>query len=322
MSLDLGVPRTGPYYSWVVSELSPRWPISCRIIAILATLVVALSSILLSPLQAEDPVDALPILEPRALAPTLPGAPFLPTAARTDLVLARRDVLLQLDSLEQANAALSIRSAVDALGPDATTGHEDTQRVLSSQVAALERQLQTLEAEAEQLLGETAPFGIDIAVFPVASLRKPFFNDWGRPRSGGRSHQGTDLLAQIGVELRAIEDGTVERITNGSLGGLSIYLLGDSGSRYYYAHLDEVEDLQDGDRIYAGQAVGTIGDSGNARGAPHLHMQWDPNGESSWENPFPLLDVLFGEGAAAEAMAAIDEVPALDPSLLLLNADG
>ena len=130
------------------------------------------------------------------------------------------------------------------------------------------------------------------------------------------------MLAQIGVELRAIEDGSVERISSGSLSGLSIYLLGDSGSRYFYAHLDSVEDLADGQRVYAGQAVGTIGDSGNARGAPHLHMQWDRNGASDWENPFPMLEVLFGDGVSSDTVSGIDAAPSSDLERLLMNADG
>ena len=282
--------------------------------------MVILTSAMSAPVLAEDPAAGrLQISDTQALAPTLPGAPFLPSAERTDLVLERLTVLTQLDALEHAEAALSIRAAID--GPDGAS-YAETKRILSSQMALLERQRSDIDAVSQALNIETAEYGLDVSIFPVASLRKPFFNDWGRPRSGGRTHKGTDLLAQIGVELRAIEDGSVEKISNGSLGGLSIYLLGDSGSRYYYAHLDEVEDLAIGERVYAGQRVGTNGDSGNARGAPHLHIQWDRNGGSDWENPFPLLDVLYGEGAAAQALDAVDQAPSADSTLLLLNADG
>ena len=70
----------------------------------------------------------------------------------------------------------------------------------------------------------------------------------------------------------------------------------------------EVADLALGDRVLAGQPVGSVGDTGNASGAPHLHMQWDPNGGSSWQNPYPLLDVLFGVGRTE---AYMDEADAL-----------
>ena len=280
---------------------------------------------MLALLLAAAPVGASgnpfsPILTPRQAAPTLPGAPFLPSAEREDIVLERLDILTQLDELELAREALTARVRAETLG---FRGEgrvynapipESTERILASRAAGLKRDLAKLEEQASGLLAETEPFSMGFAAFPVVELRKPFFNDWGRPRSGGRRHKGTDLLAQIGVPLRAIEDGYVERASNGSLGGLSLYLIGDSGSRYYYAHMDEISDVVDGQRVYAGQIVGTNGDSGNARGAPHLHMQWAPTGESNWENPFPLLDVLFGEGAAAEALEAVDEVPSIDGS--------
>ena len=87
---------------------------------------------------------------------------------------------------------------------------------------------------------------------------------------------------------------TVAQISNGGLAGLSVHLIGDSGSRWFYAHLDELAELEVGDRVLAGEVVGTNGDSGNARGSPHLHLQWAPEGGSEWANPYPVLVELFG----------------------------
>lgn len=237
-----------------------------------------------------------------AQAPTVPGAPFLPIANRTAHVLARYETATAIDKLDRAGDTLALRMATAA--PDVAAELAETARILHAQHALLERALAELEAGQAQLIDETAPFGIGLAVFPVDEVRKPFWDDWGRPRSGGRRHVGTDVLAQVGVPLRAIEDSTIEALPRGGNGGNGVFMIGSSGSRYYYAHMDDVAELEIGERVLAGQPVGTIGDSGNARGAPHLHMQWDPNGGSDWQNPFPLLDVLFGAGrtqAAAEA---------------------
>lgn len=300
----------------------PRWdwwrslsaPLRVLIIlALLAGTVVGMPS-------ERDTAPASAQAGEQNLAPTLPGAPFLPHADRVDHILQRYETLVALERLAEAERvletrAVGVQSRQRTAQEDAsTTELRETTRILDAQVASLERALADLEASEHLLLEETEAFGLGLAAFPVDEARKPFWDDWGRPRSGGRTHVGTDVLAQIGVPLRAIEDGVVETISGGGNGGNGIFMVGDSGSRWYYAHLDEVADLAPGDRVLAGQPVGTVGDSGNARGAPHLHMQWDPDGESNWQNPFPLLDVLFGEGRtelfaeqAAEALAAPGE---------------
>ncbi len=137
-----------------------------------------------------------------------------------------------------------------------------------------------------------ADFNLEFAVFPVDNVDE-FVNSWGNSRSGGRRHKGTDILAPHGTSLFAIEDGVIERTSNSSLGGLSVYLLGDSGARYYYTHLSELGPFVAGDVVSAGQVIGLNGDSGNARGTPHLHFQVAPDGGDNWVNPYPLLLALW-----------------------------
>lgn len=156
---------------------------------------------------------------------------------------------------------------------------------------------QTTQSDEEirrlnSMVNAGVPFGIDVAVFPVGDVTE-FINSWGFARSGGRRHKGTDILAPRGADLYAIEAGVIERQGDSQLGGLSVYLLGDSGSRYYYTHLHELGPQVAGERVNAGDVVGLVGDSGNARGTPHLHFQWAPDGKTGWVNPYPLLEGLW-----------------------------
>ena len=75
--------------------------------------------------------------------------------------------------------------------------------------------------------------------FPIAGPFE-FLDSWGFPRSGGRRHRGSDVFSPMGTPLVAIEGG-VARADADALGGLVVYLTGDSGSVYYYAHLQAID---------------------------------------------------------------------------------
>lgn len=117
-----------------------------------------------------------------------------------------------------------------------------------------------------------------------------FSDSWGAPRSGGRAHKGTDMLAARGASVVAIETGTISRLTTSSLGGISIYFRGDSGAYYYYAHLDGyVAGISSGQHVAVGTPLGYNGSTGNAPAhVPHVHFQYAANG-STWINPYPML---------------------------------
>lgn len=121
-----------------------------------------------------------------------------------------------------------------------------------------------------------------------------FSDTWGAPRSGGRRHQGVDFLAARGTPVVAVEDGMIERMQNGGLGGITVWLRGSGGDAYYYAHLDAwAAGLSVGQEVSAGQQLGIVGTTGNAPAhIPHLHWEFHPGGfvpgGSSAVNPTPL----------------------------------
>ncbi len=121
-------------------------------------------------------------------------------------------------------------------------------------------------------------------VCPVAGA-VDFVDSWGAARSGGRAHQGTDMMAANGTPTVAPVSGTVEH-RGSSLGGLSFYVYGDDGNTYYGTHLSGYENEGAG-WVEAGTVIGYVGESGNA-GSPHLHFEFHPGGGSP-VNPYSLV---------------------------------
>lgn len=159
-----------------------------------------------------------------------------------------------------------------------------TYKALQGQMAAKKTQYDRVLAAIAHQSGGKHPPGPNGMVFPVRGMHY-YSNTWGAPRSGGRSHKGTDIMSPKGTPVVAVVSGRVRPHWN-SLGGKSITLTGDNGWQYYYAHLNgyAVGNV----RVKAGQLIGYVGNTGNASGgANHCHFQMGPGGR--WVNPYPYL---------------------------------
>lgn len=99
-------------------------------------------------------------------------------------------------------------------------------------------------------------------------------SSFGDPRDQGRrGHEGIDIFAERGTKVLAAGDGFVSSVGTNRLGGQIVWVLRPSrGEAHYYAHLD-TQLVRVGTRVKAGDVIGTVGNTGNARSTPpHLHF--------------------------------------------------
>jgi peptidoglycan LD-endopeptidase LytH len=120
-------------------------------------------------------------------------------------------------------------------------------------------------------------------VCPVNGPRA-FADTWGAPRSGGRTHEGVDIMSPRGTPLVAVESGYAQFKTT-RLGGNSVWLNGASGTRYFYAHLSAWEGSSR--NVSQGELIGYVGATGNTT-ANHLHFEIHPGGGRA-VNPYPYV---------------------------------
>ena len=111
----------------------------------------------------------------------------------------------------------------------------------------------------------------------------PIQRDW-------RAHQGTDFAAPSGTKVRTVGDGVVSfaGVQNGY--GNVVFVDHANNQTTVYAHLSRI-DVQKGQRVEQGDAIGAVGQTGWATG-PHLHFEYRVNGEQ--RDPLTIAQAVEG----------------------------
>ncbi|MCW2544168.1 MAG: peptidase [Frankiales bacterium] len=146
--------------------------------------------------------------------------------------------------------------------------------------------------------------------------------------SYGHSHHdypATDIFAARGCTVVAPVTGRVDEVSSvdrwssstnrgADRGGRFFSIVGDDGVRYYGSHLQTIG-IRVGQRVIAGQRIGTVGNSGDARGiATHVHfgLSWPTRNGVWWVRrgevyPWPYLDSWKARGNQSPAAAVSRE---------------
>ncbi len=127
---------------------------------------------------------------------------------------------------------------------------------------------------------------------------------WAYPWGRSITHKGVDIFAKKGTKIIPATSGLVLYSGNINVGGNIIVILSSKWRLNYYAHLESL-DIETLNWASKNEVIGTVGDSGNAKGKPpHLHYSimtpiphlWkiddSPQGwrKMFYVNPIPLIE--------------------------------
>ena len=119
--------------------------------------------------------------------------------------------------------------------------------------------------------GYMLPFKI---IMPVRGATTKDYNHksyWYYPWGKSGVHKGVDIFAKKGTDVLAATSGIVMEAHEIDMGGNIILILGPKWRYHYYAHLKDIK-VKKYQFVNQGDVIGTVGDSGNAKGKPpHLH---------------------------------------------------
>ena len=233
------------------------------------------------------------------------------STSQLELLLAAGDPQAAIERVALANLVQQRDTAGLEEAVAARTALDQTQALADQQRAELEQLTEQLAADQDLLEEELEGARTEVASLEAIAARQRqidrgsqrgtyacpldrhlthFIDSWGFPRSGGRRHQGTDIMGPMGAPVYAFTNGVISRHSNSRLGGISLYLRGDDGSTYFYTHLQGYAAAGAvGTRVQAGEHIAYNGNTGNARGGPpHIHFERHPGGGSA-VNPYPDL---------------------------------
>jgi murein DD-endopeptidase MepM/ murein hydrolase activator NlpD len=128
-------------------------------------------------------------------------------------------------------------------------------------------------------------------VFPVdgAHGTRGAIGEFGAPRDGGRWHEGFDVVAACGTPLVAVRGGRVlRRGYDPILYGNYLLIHGEGEERsYFYARMPRPALVYRGERVWTGERVGSVGETGNARTIGcHLHFEIHVHGRPIDPEPY------------------------------------
>lgn len=193
---------------------------------------------------------------------------------------------------EEAEDPLSLSEPAVSSGEEAPIVQEQPEAVEeAAPVVKLEPEEPLQEAAAPESTAGPAPEAVPETapayfVRPVAGEVENAYSmdklQYNRTMQDWRTHDGMDIAAELGAQVKATANGRVERVYADDAMGTTVVLLHSGGLRSIYCNLAESPTVKEGDTVSAGTVIGSVGSTALSETGEvnHLHFAMSLNGES------------------------------------------
>ena len=170
-------------------------------------------------------------------------------------------------------SSVSVSSNIDNLNVDENIKNN----INEESVKATKAEEKVVTKKVEEKLVFAAPLKGEIQ--KMYSIDKVIYS---KTLEQWKTHDGIDISADEGTEVKSIEKGVVDSVQNDSFYGTTIQIEHKSGYRSVYCNLDENVYVSVGDSVVKGQKIGKVGNTsvGEYLDSPHLHFMLYLNDES------------------------------------------
>ena len=224
----------------------------------------------------------------------------------------RSNAIIVLLFLFAVSPAITMAQTNSQLYQDGSSTPVDTRQ---QQIRQYRQQSSELQ-EKISALGNTASASIYMPVL-LGVYVKDISPNFGDARSGGRTHEGEDIMAPKGTPIVSPTPAVVLRTGSGGTEGIYVYTANPGGETFVYYHLDRIgEGVVPGLVLAQGSLIGYVGDTGNASGgASHLHFEIHNNlgvptdpflrlvGDFSLQEKISYLSVILTQSSNSVALA-------------------
>lgn len=89
-----------------------------------------------------------------------------------------------------------------------------------------------------------------------------------------KSHDGCDILCDLGTEVKSMSEGVVKQIENHAIWGVTVTIEQSNGLTVQYCGLAKELNVKNGAQVKQGEIIGKTGDTNQAEilQEPHLHI--------------------------------------------------